>query len=580
MSFGTLRDVDTRGNVASALAVGDETWAVGDILFAHPTVAGKLTNVRPQHDLAVAFITVRNATAGQIAIRIVPGNFHLEWLHDVNINSPSNGQLLSYDDDSDVWINKSAPEIINSIAYSAVTRLDVTSSGTSAYLFNNQYSGNNPTLSAIAGTTIAFNLNVPGHPFLIRYQGANYNTGLIHVSTTGVVTTGADAQGKTSGTLYWQLPSNISGDYGYLCSVHGSMIGTIKVSTIVQVPQSDNLIINGAMQVSQRGTSTTGITGTGYYTADRWLSGVGTMGTWTQTVENDGPTGSGFRKSFKILCTTADASPAAGDFVNVRQSLEGQNVQSIRKGTSDAQQLTMSFWVKANVTGTYIVELNDIDNSRVVAASYSILSSGTWEKKTLVFPADTTGVLDNDNAVSLRPQFWLGAGSDFTSGTLATSWQSSTNANRAVGQVNLAAATNNYWQITGVQLEVGPVANPFNFKDFGTELAACRRYYKRNTAGTIFGLVLGTGSSANTTVAIATFNDGLMRVAPTSVEYANICLDDGNTVSAITNVTNPSNSTSEIQTVTITSSGLTGFRPYRVAGNNNAAGFIAVSAEL
>jgi plastocyanin len=254
MSFGTLRDVDTRGNVASALAVGDETWAEGDILFAHPTAAGKLTNVRPQHDLAVAFITVRNATAGQIAIRIVPGNFHLEWLHDVNVNSPSNGQLLSYDDDSDVWINKSAPEIINSIAYSAVTRLDVTSSGTSAYLFNNQYSGNNPTLSAIAGTTIAFNLNVPGHPFLIRYQGANYNTGLIHVSTTGVVTTGADAQGKTSGTLYWQLPSNISGDYGYLCSVHGSMIGTIKVNIVAD---QDSVVSKTNGTVTTASTSST-----------------------------------------------------------------------------------------------------------------------------------------------------------------------------------------------------------------------------------------------------------------------------------------------------------------------------------
>jgi plastocyanin len=131
---------------------------------------------------------------------------------------------------------------IDEVAYSAVTRLQVTSSGTSAYLFNNQYSGNNPTLSAIAGTTIAFNLNVPGHPFLIRYQGANYDTGLIHVSTTGVVTTGADAQGKTSGTLYWQLPANISGNYGYLCSIHGSMIGTIKV---VSDESDDQVILAG-----------------------------------------------------------------------------------------------------------------------------------------------------------------------------------------------------------------------------------------------------------------------------------------------------------------------------------------------
>jgi hypothetical protein len=108
MSFGTLKDIDTRGSTASAIAVGDETWAAGDILFAHPTVDGKLTNVRPQHDLVVAFITVRHASAGQLAVRITSGN-HLEWLHDVNINSPSNGQLLSYDDSSGVWVNTAAP---------------------------------------------------------------------------------------------------------------------------------------------------------------------------------------------------------------------------------------------------------------------------------------------------------------------------------------------------------------------------------------------------------------------------------------------------------------------------------------
>jgi hypothetical protein len=288
-----------------------------------------------------------------------------------------------------------------------------------------------------------------------------------------------------------------------------------------------NLFFNGAMQVVQRGTSTTGITGTGYFTADRWLTGVGTMGTWTQTVENDGPTGSGFRKSFKILCTTADASPAAGDFVNIRQPLEGQNIQSIRKGTSEAKQLTMSFWVKANVTGTYIVELNDLNNTRVVAAPYSILTSGTWEKKTLVFPADTTGVFSNDNAASLRPQFWLGAGSDFTSGTLATSWESTTNANRAVGQVNLAAATNNYWQITGVQLEVGPVATPFEFKSFGQELLECQRYYYR-LASDLSGRRFATGYNTTTTggyhmVPFPT----TMRTVPSALEQSGTASDYG-----------------------------------------------------
>jgi len=109
ISFGTLTGVDTRGSTASALAVGDETWAVGDILFAHPTVPGKLTKVRPQHDLAVAFITVRHGSTGQLAVRIIPGNFHLEWLHDVAIDTPTGGQILQYDADNELWVNGPAP---------------------------------------------------------------------------------------------------------------------------------------------------------------------------------------------------------------------------------------------------------------------------------------------------------------------------------------------------------------------------------------------------------------------------------------------------------------------------------------
>lgn len=109
MSFGTLRAIDTRGNVASAIAVGDETWAAGDILYAHPTVDGKLTKVRPQHDLAIAFITVRHQSAGQLAVRIVPGNHHLEWMHDVAITDAADGEILQYNASSGVWVNGPAP---------------------------------------------------------------------------------------------------------------------------------------------------------------------------------------------------------------------------------------------------------------------------------------------------------------------------------------------------------------------------------------------------------------------------------------------------------------------------------------
>ena len=239
-----------------------------------------------------------------------------------------------------------------------------------------------------------------------------------------------------------------------------------------------NVIINGAMQVAQRGTSRASITATGYYTADRWTVSASSLGTWTQSVEADAPTGSGFRKSLKMLCTTADASPAAGDIMVFEQKLEGQNLQQFLKGTASAKPFSLSFWVKSNVTGTYIAELFSGDTTRAVSALYTIAASGTWEKKTITFPADTTGVFDNDNNNSLACVFWLGAGTNWTSGTLATTWASATSANRAVGQTNLAAATNNYLQVTGVQLEAGAVSTPFEFEDYGTTLEKCQRYFQ------------------------------------------------------------------------------------------------------
>ena len=149
---------------------------------------------------------------------------------DTGLTGPAGAATFNGQTDS-----SSAGLTIDKIAYPAITRLDVTNSGISAYLFMNQYGGSNPTIYAISGTTIAFNLNVSGHPFLIRLSGANYNTGLIHVSTTGTISTGTDAQGKTSGTLYWQIPQGISGNYGYLCSYHSGMAGTITIKDIATI---------------------------------------------------------------------------------------------------------------------------------------------------------------------------------------------------------------------------------------------------------------------------------------------------------------------------------------------------------
>jgi len=349
-----------------------------------------------------------------------------------------------------------------------------------------------------------------------------------------------------------------------------------------------NLLYNGAMQVHQRGTSVTGITSGGYLTADRFSFGVGAMGTWTNTIENDAPTGSGLRKSFKVLCTTAAAAPGATGSIGVTQILEGQDVQRIAKGTASAQQLTLSFWVKSNVTGTYIAELVDIDNTRRVSASYSVNASATWEKKSLTYPADTTGAFDNDNAASLVLRFWLGSGSDFTGGSpLQTAWGTATNT-RATGQTNLAAATNNYWQITGVQLEVGPNATEFEFKSFGQELLECQRYYYRiqPNAGSKALSVHGRTTSATVLQVVDRF-PVQMRVAPTALEQSGTAGDyDISHASTLTQCNSvPAYGTITTDTFAATNatvaSGLTAGQSAMLRTNSGStAGYLAWSAEL
>jgi len=242
-----------------------------------------------------------------------------------------------------------------------------------------------------------------------------------------------------------------------------------------------NLIINGAMQIAQRNTSSTGISTSGYYTADRWIIGLGSAGTWTMNVESSGPANTEFRSSANVICTTADSSLAAGDLFNFQQRIEGQNLQGIKKGTSAAESLTVSFYVKSSNTGTYICEFRDFDNARQISKSYTINAANTWEKKTITIPPDTTGQLDNDNALSFFVLFWLAAGTDFTSGALNSSaWASDTTANRAVGQLNLANLSGNYWAVTGIQLETGTVATPFEMRSIGQELALCQRYFEKS----------------------------------------------------------------------------------------------------
>ena len=253
-------------------------------------------------------------------------------------------------------------------------------------------------------------------------------------------------------------------------------IQNVKMSNIVQ---SKNIIINGDMSIAQRGTSESGVGASDVYLIDRFQLDVNASPSarFTMSQDTDVPSGQGFSKSLKLDCTTAQTSYSSNQLIALTQKIEGQNVQYLKYGTSSAQSLTLSFWVKSNKTGTYTLELDQDGNSKDYSQTYTISSANTWEKKTLTYVGDTASALANDNSNELDIYFWLGAASDFTSGTLNTSWNSTVNANRvSPSQVNIADSTSNEWYVTGVQLEAGTTASEFEFLPYDVNLQRCQRY--------------------------------------------------------------------------------------------------------
>jgi len=283
-----------------------------------------------------------------------------------------------------------------------------------------------------------------------------------------------------------------------------------------------NIVINGDMSVAQRGTSETGITGT-KATCDRWRFAGSSAGTWTISQSTTVPTGQGFATSFKADCTTANGSLSAGSILRFSQFIEGQNIQYLKKGTSSAESLTISFWVRSAKTGTYILNIKDRDNSRIYSQSYTISAADTWEKKTITYAGDTTGAFDNDNDWSLEVHFWLAAGSTYTSGTLATAWESNTLANLAVGQVNLADSTDNDWYVTGIQVEAGTSASDFEHIPVDVNLARCQRYFYAIDESTQGNYDFALGHARQNSGGYIVFSlPTTMRTAPTGVTVANV----------------------------------------------------------
>ena len=344
-----------------------------------------------------------------------------------------------------------------------------------------------------------------------------------------------------------------------------------------------NLIINGGMTVAQRSTSEASKTTVdGYVCLDRWSIQTGSVGTFTHSQSSDVPAGYGFSNSVKFDCTTADASP---DYGLIRQRFEGQNLQVLRKGTSSAVPVTLSFWVKSNLTGNFQVNLQDIDTSgsRHIGATYSISSANTWEKKEITFAGDTTGALDNDNACSFNIEWWLAAGSTYNSGSVPTSWAAEANANRAAGlNVSIGSSTDNDFFLTGVQLEIGEKATEFEHEPIGTTLEKCQRYYTKFQAGSAYSY-LGSGQASSATAARIVFQFPTeMNHVPALEQSANNTMNvyatDSEAFSADATINNPSTHSSAI-TCTV-SSGLTAKAGASITANNSTSAFLAFESEL
>ena len=283
----------------------------------------------------------------------------------------------------------------------------------------------------------------------------------------------------------------------------------------VREPNFRNICINGNMAVSQRATSATGIGNgdNGCHTVDRFsfYEEGATGGEFTMSQDTDVPTGQGFATSVKLDCTTADGTLAAAEVVALEYKMEGLDLQYLKKGTSNAESLTLTFWVKTNKTGTYVVNFYDNDNDRQTSQNYTVSVADTWEKKTIIFAPDTSGTLTNDNTLALAMYFILGAGTTYTSGSAATAWEVFTgNAdNWAGGQtVNMLDSTSNYINITGVQLEAGSVATDFEVVSYPQNLRRCERYYQVNLSG------VGYSNGAGTQGAIIFPIQTDMRTAP------------------------------------------------------------------
>jgi len=371
-----------------------------------------------------------------------------------------------------------------------------------------------------------------------------------------------------------------------------TLFGTVSDNELIlSRHNSKPLIINGDMNIFQRGTSVTSVTSNGVKVADRMYFEYGSLGTWTIAQSTDVPTGQGFKYSQKYDCTTADASPASGDYLlPIEYHFEGQDLQLLKKGTSSAEPITVAVWLKSNLTGNFNLEIWDRENDRQISSALNITSANTWTKFVKTFAGDTTGTLSADSSHRFSIGIWGDSGSDFRGGTLQTSWGAKTNANRAEGNVNLGNSTDNELLVCGLQMEIGSFDEnsmpPFQHDDIGTSLARCQRYFGKykadGTTGSHEAFCYSGFASSSTATEMHGNHPSEMRASPTITFTSGTVFRVGQSASDqdTTSITADMISTHSARIKPVVSSGLTSGQGVTLLNKANTTAEIFFDSEL
>ena len=396
------------------------------------------------------------------------------------------------------------------------------------------------TGTAIGIGTASGNVDVLGH--IVGHNTPNIS-GINSVTATTFYGSGANLTSIPAANLTGTLPAISAANLTNIPA--GQLTGTVadaRISTLtaskltgalpaisgasltnLPVPSTYNAVINGEMLISQRGSDFTGVNSSAYH-LDRWYLYYQNSSAAFR-IRHSGLSPDGFHQSYRVNVTTADTSIASNEEVKLIHKIEGFNLAPFAKGTSGAKKFTLSFYVKCNKTGTYVVEMYDRDNGRDVSGSYTV-SNTDWNRYTIDFPADTTGEFGFDNGSSLEIMFWLVAGSAVQGGTLNTAWRSHADASSATGQVNFTDSTSNEWALTGVQLEPTTTGTASDFKHEGIAetLAKCHRYFYQSShwgtsSGTGYAALginyTGYNTGAGNWIWVNVYFPAVMRAAPT-----------------------------------------------------------------